>query len=207
MVKSADGFSGMAYQGSGQGGILLLESMLVPGGKGRLVLTGSLGDVIKESAELGLTWVSLSLAVVFAADQYQVKSRALALGITQTIDEDPLQGVDVHVSSEVVCRNTLSGKLTGLAALAIWCCQERWTVGGCRHGRGVCQSPVRSNGALDYSHDGRDYPSWSSVSISARQVVAADHSRTPVGGIKEKVLGAHRAGITKWVLFHRPIHT
>jgi ATP-dependent Lon protease len=65
------------------GGILLLETMLVPGGKGRLVLTGSLGDVIKESAELGLTWV---------------KSRAVALGITSHRNQDPLKNVDIHVS-------------------------------------------------------------------------------------------------------------
>ena len=65
------------------GGILLLETMLVPGGKGRLVLTGSLGDVIKESAELGLTWV---------------KSRAVALGITSHREQDPLKNVDIHVS-------------------------------------------------------------------------------------------------------------
>jgi ATP-dependent Lon protease len=64
------------------GGILLLETILVPGGKGRLVLTGSLGDVIKESAELGLTWV---------------KSRAVALGITANQAEDPLKNVDIHV--------------------------------------------------------------------------------------------------------------
>lgn len=49
--------SGLAYQGSGTGGILLIEASTLPGGKGRLVLTGSLGDVIKESAELGLSWV------------------------------------------------------------------------------------------------------------------------------------------------------
>jgi ATP-dependent Lon protease len=75
--------SGMAYSGSGMGGILLLETMLVPGGKGKLVLTGSLGDVIKESAELGLTWV---------------KSRAVALGITSHRSQDPLKNVDIHVS-------------------------------------------------------------------------------------------------------------
>jgi ATP-dependent Lon protease len=76
----------MAYRGSGMGGILLLETMLVPGGKGRLVLTGSLGDVIKESAELGLTWV---------------KSRAVALGITSHRNQDPLKNVDIHVSNTV----------------------------------------------------------------------------------------------------------
>lgn len=75
--------SGLAYQGSGTGGILLIESTLVPGGRGKLVLTGSLGDVISESAELALTWV---------------KSHALALGITSAAGEDPVKGIDVHVS-------------------------------------------------------------------------------------------------------------
>lgn len=65
------------------GGILLLETTIVPGGKGRLVLTGSLGEVIKESAELGLTWV---------------KSRAVSLGITSHYTEDPLKGIDIHAS-------------------------------------------------------------------------------------------------------------
>jgi len=73
------GPSGMAYRGSGNGGILLIESTLVPNGKGRLFLTGSLGDVIRESAELALTWV---------------KSRAADLGV-----ENSLKDVDVHVSS------------------------------------------------------------------------------------------------------------
>lgn len=75
----------MAYRGSGMGGILLLESTVVPGGKGRLVLTGSLGDVIKESAELGLTWV---------------RSRSVALGLTSHHSEDPLKDIDIHVSHQ-----------------------------------------------------------------------------------------------------------
>jgi ATP-dependent Lon protease len=74
---------GLAYRGSGTGGILLIETTLVPGGKGRLVLTGSLGDVIKESAELGLTWV---------------KAHAVQLGIVSHAHDDPLNDVDLHVS-------------------------------------------------------------------------------------------------------------
>lgn len=81
MVADAD--RGLAYRGSGQGGILLIESMLVPNGKGRLVLTGNLGDVIKESAELGLTWV---------------KSHAEALGISHG-GQDILRSTDLHVST------------------------------------------------------------------------------------------------------------
>lgn len=74
--------SGMAYSGSGMGGILLIESTLVPGGKGKLVMTGSLGEVISESAELALTLV---------------KSRAVALDLMSEPGEDPIKGMDIHV--------------------------------------------------------------------------------------------------------------
>jgi len=47
---------GMAYQGSGNGSILYIEAASYPG-KGGLKLTGSLGDVIKESAELAISWI------------------------------------------------------------------------------------------------------------------------------------------------------
>ena len=75
--------SGMAYSGSGMGGILLIETTLVPGGKGKLVMTGSLGEVISESAELALTLV---------------KSRAAALDLMSEPSEDPIKGMDIHVS-------------------------------------------------------------------------------------------------------------
>lgn len=74
---------GLAYQGSGLGGTLLIETTLVPGGKGRLVLTGSLGEVIRESAELALTFV---------------KAHAAELGIEADASGDVLRGCDMHVS-------------------------------------------------------------------------------------------------------------
>lgn len=46
----------MAYQGSGNGSILFVEAQTYTG-TGGLKLTGSLGDVIKESAELALSWI------------------------------------------------------------------------------------------------------------------------------------------------------
>lgn len=48
--------NGLVVQGEGEGGILSVETLLIPG-TGRLRLTGSLGDVIKESGELALSWV------------------------------------------------------------------------------------------------------------------------------------------------------
>ena len=65
------------------GGILLIETTLVPGGKGKLVMTGSLGEVISESAELALT---------------VVRSRAASLGLLQNGRDDLLKDIDVHVS-------------------------------------------------------------------------------------------------------------
>jgi ATP-dependent Lon protease len=72
--------TGLAYRGSGNGGILFIESTLVPG-KGALHLTGSLGQVIQESAELAFAWV---------------KANQRKLGISQ----DLLKEHDIHVSGE-----------------------------------------------------------------------------------------------------------
>jgi Lon protease (S16) C-terminal proteolytic domain len=47
---------GMAYQGSGNGGLLHVEAASWPG-KGDVRMTGSLGEVISESAELAVSWV------------------------------------------------------------------------------------------------------------------------------------------------------
>lgn len=77
---------GLSYQGSGMGGVLVLEAATVPVGPGadntrgggNLKCTGRLGEVIQESADLALTWV---------------KSNAVALGV-----QDKMRGVDIHVS-------------------------------------------------------------------------------------------------------------
>ncbi|KAK4684894.1 hypothetical protein P7C73_g5266, partial [Tremellales sp. Uapishka_1] len=144
--------TGLAYQGSGTGGILLIESMLVPGGKGNLILTGSLGEVIKESAGLALNWV---------------KSKAVELGIAEGREEDPLKGMDIHLHlpAGAVKKDGPSagiGMVLAFVSLLL----------------------------------GKSIPADLAVTgeITLRGAV------TPVGGIKEKVLGAHRAGITKLIL-------
>lgn len=48
--------SGLSYTGSGNGSVLPIEAVFYPG-KGKLILTGSLGDVIKESANIAYAWV------------------------------------------------------------------------------------------------------------------------------------------------------
>lgn len=140
--------TGLAYRGSGNGGILIVESTLVPGGKGRLHLTGQLGDVIRESAELALSWV---------------KAHAHALGL----DADPLKDVDIHLHlpSGAVKKD---GPSAGVAMIL----------------------------AFVSLLSGRTVPPTMAFTgeITLRGAVTA------VGGIREKVLGAHRAGITQVVL-------
>lgn len=75
---------GLVVTGMGEGGILPVESTALPG-SGRLKLTGSLGDVIKESAEIALSWV---------------KSHAFELGVTAGRGIDPLKvsdPIDIHL--------------------------------------------------------------------------------------------------------------
>ena len=75
---------GLVVTGMGEGGILPIETSTVPG-SGKLKLTGSLGDVIKESGELALSWV---------------KAHAYDLYITKTRSQDPLKNpdpIDIHL--------------------------------------------------------------------------------------------------------------
>lgn len=69
---------GLGYRGSGMGSVLVLEAIQVPG-TGKLKLTGSLGEVIRESAELALSWV-------------RMRSRGLG------IQEGVFREYDIHVS-------------------------------------------------------------------------------------------------------------
>lgn len=77
---------GLVVTGMGEGGILPIETLLIPSGSGKLMLTGSLGEVIKESGELALSWV---------------KTHAYELGITQHRSIDPLkipgEARDIHL--------------------------------------------------------------------------------------------------------------
>ncbi|KAH9022784.1 ATP-dependent protease La [Lactarius pseudohatsudake] len=76
---------GPVVTGMGEGEIMPVESIATPG-SGHLKLTGSLGDVIKESAELALSWV---------------KTHSYDLGITSGRAQDPLRipdaMIDIHL--------------------------------------------------------------------------------------------------------------
>ncbi|GLB44216.1 putative peptidase S16 family protein [Lyophyllum shimeji] len=145
---------GLVVMGQGEGGILPVETIAVPG-TGQLKLTGSLGDVIKESGELALSWV---------------KTHAYDLGITNSRTQDPLKvpdTIDIHLHLPAGAQK----KDGPSAGIAMTCAFVSLLTGAC----------VPTNIAM-------------TGEITLRGRV------TPVGGIKEKVLGAHRAQITKVIL-------
>ncbi|KAJ4480993.1 ATP-dependent protease La [Lentinula aciculospora] len=153
---------GLVVMGQGEGGILPVETIVVPTGNksgngdgGRLRLTGSLGDVIKESGELALSWV---------------KTHAYDLGITTSPFHDPLKGpnpIDIHLHLPAGAQK----KDGPSAGVAMTCALVSLLTGAC------VPTDVAMTGE-----------------ITLRGRV------TPVGGIKEKVLGAHRAQIRKVIL-------
>ena len=138
--------TGMAWTPVG-GDILFIEATRMPG-NGRLILTGQLGDVMKESAQAALSLV---------------KSRAGSLGIAPELFEKT--DVHVHVPAGATPKDGPSAGVAMFMAL-----MSLFT-----------ERTVRS----DTSMTGE---------ISLRGLVL------PVGGIKEKVVAAAAAGITRVML-------
>jgi ATP-dependent Lon protease len=138
--------TGLAWTPVG-GDILFIETSRTPGG-GKLILTGQLGDVMKESAQAALTLV---------------KARAVSLGMEPAVFER--SDVHMHIPAGAIPKDGPSAGVamfTSLASLALG-------------------KPVRADTAM-------------TGEISLRGLVL------PVGGIKEKVLAAARAGITTVML-------
>ena len=146
--------TGLAYMGSGNGGLLFLEAAEMPG-KGHLQLTGRLGDVIKESAHIALSWV---------------RSNAYSLGLTSARDEDIVKDRNIHVhapAGAIPKDGPSAGVAMTLALVSLF-------------SNRVVPPHIAMTGEMTLRG----------------QVL-------PIGGVKEKVLAAHRAGITTILLPYR----
>jgi ATP-dependent Lon protease len=138
--------TGLAWTPVG-GDILFIEATRIPG-SGRLILTGQLGDVMKESAQAALSIV---------------KNRAVALGIDPGRFEK--SDIHVHVPAGAIPKDGPSAGVAMFMALVSL----------------MTERTIRSDTAM-------------TGEISLRGLVL------PVGGIKEKVVAAHSAGIKRVML-------
>ena len=141
--------SGLAVNATG-GDVLFVEATALKGGD-RLVLTGMLGDVMQESAQIALS---------------AVRSRAEELGIDPESFDD--RSFHVHVPAGAIPKDGPSAGITMATALA-----------SLLSGRAV-RHTVGMTGEL---------------TLQGRVL--------PIGGLKQKVLAAHAAGLTDVILPER----
>jgi ATP-dependent Lon protease len=141
--------TGLAWTPTG-GDILFIEAARVPG-SGRLILTGQLGEVMKESAQAALSLV---------------KARAVALGIDPGLFDK--SDIHLHVPAGAIPKDGPSAGVALFTALVSL----------------LTGRQVRNDTAM-------------TGEISLRGLVL------PVGGIKNKVLAAMRAGLTTVLLPER----
>jgi len=138
--------TGLAVTGVG-GDVLFVEAATMAG-KGGLVLTGQLGDVMKESARIALTYV---------------RSHAPQLGIEPAVFDG--QEVHLHVPAGAIPKDGPSAGVTMVTALASL----------------FTRRPVRHTVGMT-----------GEVTLQGRVL--------PIGGLKQKVLAAHAAGLTDVIL-------
>ncbi len=134
--------TGLAWTESG-GDILFIEVTSMPG-KAELILTGSLGDVMKESARAALSYI---------------EAHAEEFGIKPEVFEN--RTIHIHVPSGAIPKDGPSAGVTMVTALVSL----------------LTGKPARRNVAMT-----------GEITLTGRVLA--------IGGLKEKVLAAHRAGVS-----------
>jgi len=142
--------TGLAWTPTG-GDVLFVEAAMMPSDEERLILTGMLGDVMRESAQAAVSYV---------------RSHTALLDVDPRVFEG--KAIHIHVPAGAIPKDGPSAGVTMVTALASL----------------VTRRVVRSDTAM-------------TGEITLRGKVL------PVGGIKEKVLAAHRAGIRTVILPRR----